>query len=223
MSIYKDTLSIQIHKENSMSQEKLTKLLESVDRALRSKSTENPWDEYVPVISKGNDHTVFLTEAFADPSMYNKLCYCLMNASEEDQFKLVINSLGGTLDSAFMITDAIVKSKAHVTAYLAGTVASAATIIALSCDTLETTDNLSFMIHNYSSSGMQGKGHEMKARQTFIDKELNKSFNRYYKGFLSQQEIEDVIEGKDIWLNSEEVMQRWHKRQEDTSLLKKAS
>ena len=40
---------------------------------------------------------------------------------------------------------------------------------------------------------------------------------------LTEEEIEDVIEGKDIWLNSEEVMQRWHKRQEDTSLLKKAS
>lgn len=205
-----------------MSQERLTKLLESVDRALRSRSTENPWDEYVPVISKGNEHTVFLTETFAEPAMYNKLCYCLLNASEEDHFKLVINSLGGTLDSAFMITDAIVRSKAHVTAYLAGTVASAATIISLSCDALETTDNLSFMIHNYSS-GMQGKGHEMKARQTFIDNELNKSFNRYYKGFLSLEEIEDVIEGKDIWLNSEEVMERWHKRQEDISLLQKAS
>ena len=64
------------------------------------------------------------------------------------------------------------------------------------------------MIHNYSS-GIQGKGHEMKARQTFIDNELNKSFERYYLGFLSEEEITDVIEGKDIWLNSQEVMQRW--------------
>jgi ATP-dependent protease ClpP protease subunit len=145
-----------------------------------------------------------------------------MNANEVDEFTLVINSPGGILDSAFMVADAITRSQASVSAYVVGTVASAATIVALACDKLEASENLAFMIHNYSS-GIQGKGHEMKARQTFIDNELNKSFERYYLGFLSKEEITDVIEGKDIWLNSQEVMQRWEIKQKNTLQFKQAS
>jgi len=43
----------------------------------------------------------------------------------------------------------------------------------------------------------------------FIDKELNRSFEEFYSGFLTEKEIEDVIEGKDIWLNNQEVEKRW--------------
>lgn len=70
------------------------------------------------------------------------------------------------------------------------------------------------MIHNYSAFGMQGKGHEMKARQNFVDRELNRTFKDYYIGFLSEEEINDVIEGKDIWLNFEEVNDRWATKKE---------
>lgn len=194
-----------------MSKEKLVELMENVDKALR-RSAASPWDEYVPFVSHGSTHTVFLTNEIGEPSLYNHLCYKLMAANDQEEFNLIINSPGGMLDSAFMIADAIENSKAKVNCKLAGTVASAATIIAMSCEGIATSASLAFMIHNYSS-GMQGKGHEMKARQTFIDRELNKSFNKYYLGFLSAEEIEDVIEGRDIWLNSEEVEERWqHKR-----------
>lgn len=52
------------------------------------------------------------------------------------------------------------------------------------------------------------KGHEMKARQEFIDRHLRIVFTQTYTGFLSEQEIEDVIEGKDIWLSGDEVRER---------------
>ena len=222
MSITSTTILFTKIQGAQMSQDKLTKLLENVEQMLRRNGQCNEWDSYVPVISKGHHHTVYLTEEFSDPSSYNQMCHLLMNASEVDEFTLVINSPGGILDSAFMVADAITRSQASVSAYVVGTVASAATIVALACDKLEASENLAFMIHNYSS-GIQGKGHEMKARQTFIDNELNKSFERYYLGFLSEEEITDVIEGKDIWLNSQEVMQRWEIKQKNTLQFKQAS
>lgn len=48
----------------------------------------------------------------------------------------------------------------------------------------------------------------MKARQEFIDRHLRIVFTQTYTGFLSEQEIEDVIEGKDIWLSGDEVRER---------------
>jgi ATP-dependent Clp protease, protease subunit len=192
-----------------MSQDKLLKLLQDVEKSLRKGNSASAWDEYTPIVSEGNCHSVYLTGNIEEPYDYSKLCHMLYSANEYDEFRIVINSLGGVLDSAFMIVDAIKNSKARTTCRLTGTIASAATIIALSCDELETSSNLSFMIHNYSASGVHGKGHEMKARQNFIDRELNRSFQEFYTGFLSEKEIEDVIEGKDIWLNNQEVEERW--------------
>ncbi len=136
----------------------------------------------------------------------------LYNAKEYDEFVLNINSPGGIIDSALMIIDAIKTTPAKVSARLTGTVASAATLISMACDEIYPTQGLSFMIHNYSSGGMQGKGHEMKARQQFIDRQLNRAFRDYYIGFLTDEEMSEIIEGKDIWLDHEEVAERWARK-----------
>ena len=54
----------------------------------------------------------------------------------------------------------------------------------------------------------------MKAHQEFVDKNLNNAFTDYYGGFLTTQEIESVIDGKDLWLGKEEVDRRWLLRKE---------
>ena len=59
---------------------------------------------------------------------------------------------------------------------------------------------------------MQGKGHEMKARQKFTDDHLNAAFKSFYSGFLSSKEMEDVLEGQDMWMSTDEVINRWDQR-----------
>jgi ATP-dependent protease ClpP protease subunit len=170
------------------------------------------WDNDVPIVknpnSIGTTYEVFLTGPIGAPDCYNELCFMLRTAKKGDEFNLHINTPGGVVDSGIMMVNAIKASKAHVNAILTGLVASAGTIVAMSCDSISVEDHLSFMIHNYSG-GMQGKGHEMKARQNFTDANLTEAFNTFYKGFLSATEIKDVIEGKDLWFNSSEVQKRW--------------
>lgn len=193
-----------------MTQDLILELPKDLEKALKA-NIPNEWETSVPVVSEENRYFVYLTSEIEEPSSYNKLCHMLYNAKENDEFILNINSPGGTLDSSLMIVDAIKSSKAKVSARLTGTVASAATLVALVCEDIYASEGLSFMIHNYSS-GMQGKGHEMKARQQFIDRQLNRAFKEYYLGFLTKEEIDDVIEGKDIWLDNEEVMERWNQK-----------
>ena len=170
-------------------------------------SSDNPWDRYVPIITNKNYTEVFLTDQIDEPSQYNELCFKLKTASPAEVFTLHLNTPGGIIDSATMIIDAIKTSKAKVIANINGTVASAGTIITLACDEVVVADHTSFMIHNYSG-GLSGKGHEMKARQEFIDAQLNASFKTFYKGFLSEDEMEDVIDGKDMWMGKDEVVSR---------------
>ena len=171
------------------------------------------WDTVVPIVVDEEKNTVvaYLTGTIEDPSTYNELCYLLHTADKETVFDLYINTPGGIIDSAFMITNAIETSKAKITAYLSGTVASAGTMISLACDKILPAPHLSFMIHNYSG-GMSGKGHEMKARQKFTDEHLNTAFKSFYSGFLTDDEMTNVIEGTDLWMGTAEVEERWENR-----------
>lgn len=168
------------------------------------------FNDYVPIIEKGNHYDVYLNNTISYPEYYTELVDILGNLESYNTVTLHINNGGGSIDSAFMIIDAIKNCEALVTAKLSGTVASAATVISLACDEIIVSKYVSFMIHNYST-GMQGKGHELKAYQTFTDKELNRAFKDIYRDFLTPKEMTEVIEGRDIWLNEDEVMKRWSK------------
>lgn len=170
--------------------------------------SDSPWEKLVPIITTGRHTDVYLTDGIEEPAHYNELCHTLRAADRGDTVTLHLNTPGGMVDSAFMLIDAIKASKAKITGCLSGTVASAGTMIALACDKLEVADHTSFMIHNYSA-GMVGKGHEMKARQEFMDSSLNEAFKAFYLGFLSEEETKAIIDGKDLWIGKEEVLARW--------------
>lgn len=170
--------------------------------------TDRVWDLDVPVIINKNHIDAYILDQIDEPALYNELCHALRTAERGDTCTLHINTPGGMIDSAVMIIDAIKASKAKVTAYLTGTVASAGTLITMACDNIYVADHTSFMIHNYSG-GLGGKGHELKARQEFMDKSLNTAFTSFYTGFLTDQEMKDVIDGKDMWMGKDEVLERW--------------
>ena len=165
------------------------------------------FDNYVPMITNKHTTTVYLTDVIEAPSLYNELCYKLDNASPAEEFFIYINTPGGILDAAIMLVSSIKNTAANTTARLSGTVASAGTIISLACKNVEVADHTAFMIHNYSG-GLFGKGHELKAHQEFVDANLNKSFSSFYEGFLTPAEIKRVIDGKDYWMNKDEVLSR---------------
>lgn len=177
------------------------------------KDTVRVWDLTVPILNSKEDKIIkaYITGGIDEPSHYNELCYLLDTATEDTVIHLYINTPGGVVDSAFMVNASIMASKAKVIAHLSGTVASAGTMIAMACSDVEVAPNLAFMIHNYSG-GMSGKGHEMKARQAFVDDHLNTAFKNFYAGFLTAEEMDKVIEGTDLWMNSDEVKDRWTNR-----------
>lgn len=179
------------------------------------KDATRVWELEVPVLvsPKKKRLIAYITDSIGPPAIYNELCHQLEEAGEDWDVTLHINTGGGILDSAFMIIDAVKRCKAKVKARLSGTVASAGTIISLACDKLEAAPHLSFMIHNYSG-GIQGKGHEMKARQKFSDDQLEAAFEDIYSGFLTETERQRVIEGTDLWMGEDEVLARWEDRQE---------
>lgn len=183
-----------------------------LEKALGKKATD-VWDDPVPIIKDGNQITAYISDEIGAPFTYDKLCYTLETATADDVVTLHLNTGGGYIDSAFKLIASIKRSKAPVVARLTGTVASAGTIIALSCDDLEVEDFVAFMIHNYSG-GAGGKGHEIIDYVNFSDKNITATFKKLYAGFLTPRELTAVVKGKDMWMGTEEVQKRWLKMQE---------
>jgi ATP-dependent protease ClpP protease subunit len=171
------------------------------------KDTISEWDKEVPITVRGKVVTGYLMSEIYEPEVYNELCYTLEYTSA-DYVRLVMNNGGGQLDSMLSIIDAIKRSNATVVAVLSGTVASAATMIALACDEIEVADHTSWLTHYYSG-GSAGKGNEIKAKHLFDEVEIPKMFKEIHKGFFTETEIDRVIDGKDEWLNKEEILKRF--------------
>jgi ATP-dependent protease ClpP protease subunit len=169
------------------------------------------WDLQVPIIENKDDRilSIYMRDTIDEPCVYNEVCYMLDNAKPGSEVKLYLNTPGGVVDTAFMLADVIRRSKAKVVAHLAGTVASAGTLIIMACDDIIVAPFTSFMIHNYSG-GAVGKGHELKARQAFVDKQLNEAFKAFYLGFLTEEEMTQVIDGTDFWMGADEIQERWN-------------
>lgn len=64
-----------------------------------------------------------------------------------------------------------------------------------------------FMFHNYSG-GTFGKGGEMYDNVVFEREWSRRFLQDIYKDFLTEQEIQAMLDNKDIWMHSEEVIAR---------------
>ena len=176
----------------------------------------DPFTKQYPVVlrpkegGKGIEYTIYINAEITAPGDFNEVCDALDNASPEDIIYIKLNTPGGRLDSALMLRDSIKNSPADVMAVCSGTVASAGTMIALSCDALYAADHLEFMCHNYTG-GAYGKGHELQAAQDFTGGHFREVMQAVYTDFLSKREIKHLVGGKDYYFSSKETLERWEK------------
>lgn len=154
-----------------------------------------------------------LDEDIKEPSYYRSLIEVLNNATEQDLVVLNINSGGGHLDSAISIIDALRNTRANTLAWISGSAYSAAGIIALSCQNLEVGEFATLMCHN-SQYGLGGYTTDIKDRAVFEHKMISKIMHSVYKHFLSVDEVEAVLSNKTIWMDADEIIERFTKMQE---------
>lgn len=154
---------------------------------------------------------LWLIDEIGDPRSFMKWFDILQTASEDDIVVIHVNSPGGSLWTALQIVTQIKMCQAQVLCQIEAACCSAATMIALACDGLYCYPFAHMMIH--TSSGVQiGKQSDLKKSEEFFNPWLEDFFNEIYKHFLTKKEIQSVLNGTDMWLRSEEVMERFKRR-----------
>ncbi len=156
-----------------------------------------------------NVYTVFIDDDVDDPNNYRNIFYKLKQAKKEDKFYLIINSRGGLVRTFTQLYNALQETKAKTVAELYSGY-SAGGLIAFSCDELIIKDFGALMIHEISG-GSIGKASEMKPHVDFIDTWNKNIIEKIYKGFLTEKEIGDVNNGKEMWMLKPEIEKRLKK------------
>jgi ATP-dependent protease ClpP protease subunit len=152
-------------------------------------------------------HEFYLSGSVGPPEEYIEWFDVIRNASENDTVKIYINSPGGHVDTALQFLRVLGDTEAHTVASVEGSCMSAATMIFLGCEAFEVTPHSLFMFHNYSG-GTFGKGGEMMDQLQFERRWSEHFLSEMYKDFLTGQEIKQILENKDIWLTSKQVIKR---------------
>lgn len=152
-------------------------------------------------------HEFYLVGAVLEPEAYVEWFDMIRNAGPEDEIVFRINSSGGYMATALQFMRCMADSEATITCSVEGECMSAATIVFLAGDRLEISPHSMFMFHNYRG-GFSGKGGEIYDNAVFEREWSIKLTKDIYRNFLTDDEIEQMMHGRDFWMDAEEVMVR---------------
>lgn len=177
---------------------------------------EFPMQEHVSIVvnqTAANHYRVFLDKDVEEPSKYRDLIQCLISASENDMVELIVSCDGGQLDSTIDIVNAIRCSEAFTRAVITSNAHSAGSMISLACEEVVALPHSCMLVHQ-PRGGSVGRHSEMVQHGDFSKEWMKNFYYDIYEDFFTTNEIDTVLNGKDIWLTADQINDRATKRQE---------
>lgn len=151
----------------------------------------------------------WLTRDIEKPYFYDDWFRKCDSSSPDDLIVVHINCYGGNLDTAIQIYSALISSNAPIVIRIEGACCSGASLIAMAGTYFDMNPLAYMMIHSWSG-GAAGKFSNVIENAEFQKRWFTKVMYSVYEDFCSKQEIESILNGKDLWLDADEVMQRFN-------------
>lgn len=152
-------------------------------------------------------HHFYVSGEIQQPENYTEWFQIIRSATAMDVIYIHINSEGGDAFTMIQLMRVLSESEAKVITSAEGFCASAATMLFLCGDQCEVSDHSVFMFHTFSSFSF-GKGSEMFAQVSLERSWGEKLVKKVYKNFFDEDEIDALLDGKDYWMESDEVVKR---------------
>lgn len=163
--------------------------------------------------STGTYH-IFLYGEIENAHQFKNAIQVMMEAGEGDTVVVHLSTDGGCLDATDSFVSAMRRCAARVIVEASGGVHSAGTIILLNAMEFRLTEGFNALIHNGSLGIVAPKTSDAKIQSAFWFKRMDELARNTYKGFLTEEEIKQMIAGVDLWIGPEEWIERWNKRQQ---------
>lgn len=155
-------------------------------------------------------HHLYLSGMIGPPEAYIDFIHVLRAAPPDDVIHLHLNTSGGRLDTGVQIINAIKSSSCAVICSLEAEAHSLGTLIFLACDEWIVHENCTMMFHQYSG-GTFGKGNEQAAQVNANNEWFASLAKDLYVPFLSEEEVNMILQGQDLWMLTPEIRKRLDK------------
>lgn len=152
-----------------------------------------------------------IDDVFEDVGQFAPLVDYLNNAVEGDIAHIKISTPGGALHAIIPLIEAMKHTDAHIAMHVESDTASAGTILMMLADEVYINPYTTVMLHN-ASYGYYGHAGNMDAHVTHSTKAVEKLVREVYRGFLSDNEIMRLLDGKEIYLTDEDCYDRFKRR-----------
>ena len=161
------------------------------------------------IVNREEDYIfhVNLDQDITDPQDYRELTELLQTARKEQIIKILFNTSGGNVDTAIQLYNLIKDCNAKTIAEIYRAYSSGS-MIAMACDEFNIKTFSSMMVHSTLWSNLEGNVFSLKNHNDFVTKIDHDIFKRIYKRILTDEEIETVLIGKEIWLYEDELIKR---------------
>lgn len=156
---------------------------------------------------------VYLFGAIEESTQFIGAIEALQAAGDNDVVVIHLSTPGGSLDATDTFLQAMHECEGRVIVKASGGCHSAGSIILMHAPEFTLSDNFSCLIHN-GSTGSWGKYSDFKAQTKHSTEYMERVMRNSYEGFLTEDEIEALLDGKDYWLNAEEFCARYESRNE---------
>ena len=165
---------------------------------------------YIP--HKSGLYRIEIDAGIEQVSQFSTAIHTLGMAREEDQVEIVLSCCnGGSVDAGVAFIHAIRKCAAPIHFVATGGNHSMASQILLEAESFELGEGFNSLIHS-GCDGAYGTIPEYRAKSKFDEVFRIAQFKETYKHFLSEKEIDDVLSGQDLWLDSDAWCTRFEAR-----------
>jgi hypothetical protein len=153
-----------------------------------------------------HEHVIYIHDLDYMEDHFNKLQQ-IRQANPDDMVRVIINTYGGRVDIAMAYVSAMRESQATVVTHAEGQVCSAGTILWLASKERTVAPMTEFMFHNYQG-GAFGDGANIYTQVLFYKQHFDRLIDYFYKGVLTDGEINTIKGGGQVWLDEVEITKR---------------
>jgi len=156
--------------------------------------------EVISTPKKGTVYDISIWDSIDKYEDYDKLLETLQKITADDELLLVVSTPGGRCDIGYMLIDRLLAVPVKIDVIVPYPTYSMGAIMALCGASLDILPGAFLMFHDYSTGNRSTKGNEIYKSTEAYKEVFAYRFNKLCQPFLSPQECEDVLDGKDLYI-----------------------
>lgn len=169
---------------------------------------QSPHTLYNTSTDSSQHYRLFLDDIIHDGAQIHDILNNLHDAGDNDTLEVRINSGGGYVKYGQQLINVIRgKFKDRSLTIIEAEAASMASFVFMAGSRRIAYEHSILMVHDISMF-LAGKASESRKALDVTIYTIKKQFEFLFKGCLSQEEIDDVFRGVDLWFNAQEMCER---------------